>query len=620
MTDPELDDRLAELLLRQAVVPAATLDRARTFQRSRGCTLAGAMAELHLVNSELLRGALEEITGTRAVDPSLMTVYPDFVTRVNQLLPPALVARLLIFPAQMETNALHVCMLNPTDGWTIRALEALSGCRVFPLVTHEAAVTAALNQHYGAHLGGRDVRYHAEGGPAEAEAVYRERLATPFETYVEPAVALINRNRDLLSRQDTLLQEVIRDPLIVRLVHQILCRSIEEGASDVHVEPAETEVRVRARVDGSLRVLYRFPPAMALPLLTRLKAMADVDLAPSKEPVDSHIGYNLVWGRGVDLRFSLVPSVTGEKIVLRVLERTRARRELSDLGVDPLTHQRLVEACDLPNGLLLVTGPTGSGKSSTLYALLDRLNTEDLCVVTAEDPVESRIQGVTQVQCQPGTSLGFASVLRSFLRQDPDVMMVGEIRDAETADIALKAALTGHLVLSTLHTNDASGAVLRLLNMDLEPFIVASSLRLIMAQRLVRRLCRACKAADEQAMSRLAMLAASDEVTLPPGESPTVYKAVGCSACGGSGYRGRTGIYEVLRVTPRIEDLILARSSAQAVRTTARQEGMLTLRQAGWQKVLAGRHVACRGLRPHAGPRSRRRSVLAGLPRFATHG
>ena len=260
------------------------------------------------------------------------------------------------------------------------------------------------------------------------------------------------------------------------------------------MEPAENDLRVRARVDGSLRVLHRFPAAMALPLLTRLKAMADVDTSPAKEPIDSHIGYNLVWGRGVDLRFSLVPSVTGEKIVLRVLERTRARRELSDLGVDPLTRQRLVEACDLPNGLILVTGPTGSGKSSTLYALLDRLNTDDLCVLTAEDPVESRIEGVTQVQCQPGTPLGFASVLRSFLRQDPDVMMVGEIRDAETADIALKAALTGHLVLSTLHTNDASGAVLRLLNMDLEPFIVASSLRLIMAQRLVRRLCQACKA------------------------------------------------------------------------------------------------------------------------------
>jgi type IV pilus assembly protein PilB len=283
-----------------------------------------------------------------------------------------------------------------------------------------------------------------------------------------------------------------------------------------------------------------------------------------------------------------VPAVTGEKIVLRVLERTRARRDLKDLGVDEHTYNSLVEACDLPNGLILVTGPTGSGKSSTLYSLLDRLNSEDLSVLTAEDPVESRLDGVTQVQCQPGTAMTFANVLKSFLRQDPDVMMVGEVRDAETADIALKAALTGHLVLSTLHTNDAPGAVLRLLNMNLEPFIVASSLRLILAQRLVRRLCADCKAVDESARDRLAALAAKDDVTLPDGAAPAVYKAVGCARCGGSGYRGRTGIHEVLKVTTRIENMILARADAPAIRAAARRDGMITLRQAGWRKALAG--------------------------------
>ena len=413
-------------------------------------------------------------------------------------------------------------------------------------------------------------------------------LETPFQDYAEPAVSLVNRNRDLLARGEALLQEFIRDPLIIRLVQQMLCRAVETGASDLHVEPAEHELRVRARIDGSLRVLHRFPPAMALPIVSRLKAMAEVPVTTAVEPIDSHIGYNLVWGRAVDLRFSLVPAVTGEKIVLRVLERTRARRELKDLGVDDHTHKGLVEACDLPNGLILVTGPTGSGKSSTLYALLDRLNSEDLSVLTAEDPVESRLDGVTQVQCQPGTALSFATVLRSFLRQDPDVIMVGEVRDAETADIALKAALTGHLVLSTLHTNDAPGAVLRLLNMDLEPFIVASSLRLIVAQRLVRRLCPECKAVDTAMNGRVAALAASDDVALPADGPPTVFKAVGCPRCSGSGYRGRTGIYEVLKVSSRIEDLILARAGAQAVRVAARRDGMITLRQAGWRKALSG--------------------------------
>jgi type IV pilus assembly protein PilB len=587
VTDAELDDRLSELVLRDALVSAAAMDRARAFQSSRGSTLAGAIATLQLVPEDALRGALEEITGSRAVNPSLMTVYPDFVARVNQLLPPAMVARLLVFPAQMEANALHVCMLNPTDGWTVRALEAVSGCRIFPMVTHEAAVVAALTQHYGSFLPGTTFAYKAEG-QGSAEEVYRRLLDAPFEDYVAPAVSLVNRNRDRLTRGEAMVLEIIRDPLIIRLVQQMLCRAVEAGASDLHVEPAEHELRVRARIDGSLQVLHRFPPAMALPVVSRLKAMAEVPVTPAAEPIDSHIGYNLVWGRAVDLRFSLVPAVTGEKIVLRVLERTRARRELRDLGVDNHTHDRLVEACDLPNGLLLVTGPTGSGKSSTLYALLDRLNSEDLCVLTAEDPVESRLDGVTQVQCQGGGGLGFASALRSFLRQDPDVMMVGEVRDAETADIALKAALTGHLVLSTLHTNDAPGAVLRLLNMGLEPFIVASSLRLILAQRLVRRLCADCKAVDDGLEGRLEALAARDDVTLPGGAPPPIYKAVGCARCGGRGYRGRTGIYEVLRVSPRIEDLILARAGAQAVRVAARRDGMVTLRQAGWYKVLAG--------------------------------
>ena len=588
MTDAELDDRLAELSIRQGQLSAATIERARSFQRTRRSTLAGAIATLQLIPAEVLRGMLEEITGSRGVDPSLMTVYPDFVAKVSQLLPATLVARLLVFPAQMEANALHVCMLNPTDGWTVRALEAVSGCRVFPMVANEVAVIAALTQHYAAFLPDATFHYDPAGGEACAEEAYRKLLAAPFQEYAEPAISLVNRNRDLLIRGDAVLLDLIRDPVIIRVVQQLLCRAVETGASDLHIEPAEHELRVRARIDGSLRVLERFPPSMAMPVTARLKAMAEVPIGGAAEPIDSHIGYNLVWGRAVDLRFSLVPAVTGEKIVLRVLERTRARRDLKDLGVDDYTYQSLVEACDLPNGLILVTGPTGSGKSSTLYSLLDRLNSEDLSVLTAEDPVESRMDGVTQVQCQAGTAMTFANVLKSFLRQDPDVMMVGEVRDAETADIALKAALTGHLVLSTLHTNDAPGAVLRLLNMDLEPFIVASSLRLILAQRLVRRLCAECKVVDGDMTDRLAGLAANDDVTLPAGETARVYKAVGCARCSNSGYRGRTGIHEVLKVTPPIENLILARADAPAIRDAARRDGMKTLRQAAWRKALAG--------------------------------
>jgi type IV pilus assembly protein PilB len=591
MTHAELDDRLGELLLAYNVIPAGHLERARKYQATKGSTLPGALCDLHVVPQDTLRSLLEELTGVRAVDPSLMTVYPDFVEKINALIPPEVIHALLVFPVQMEINRLHVCMLNPTDGWTVRALEALSGCRVMPMVTHEAAVVEALEEHYGKHLPAAP-KFGAIDGKTVVDATYRRLLDAPFASYVQPAISLINRNRDAIARDrdGKAIENLVRDPAIIRLVQQVLCRAIETGASDIHIEPTGDQLRIRTRVDGSMRVIDTLPAAAAVPILARLKAMAELPIGPAPTPLDARIGYDLVLGRGVDLRFSLVPAITGEKVVLRVLDRSRERRQLSDLGVDAHTLGLIEQAADLPNGLLLVTGPTGSGKSSTLYALLDRLNTEDTCLLTAEDPVESRIAGVTQVQCDEDKGLTYAAVLRSFLRQDPDVMMVGEIRDLETADIALKAALTGHLVLSTLHTNDSPGAVLRLVNMNLEPFIIASSLRLIVAQRLIRRLCQSCKkpmtSLDGVSPGIKQMIASSD--VLRASDDARFYEPAGCPSCGGSGYRGRTGIFEVLRVTPAIEELILARASASDVRTRARAEGMRTLRDAGLMKALAG--------------------------------
>jgi type IV pilus assembly protein PilB len=579
----ELDNRLAELVAGYNVVSPAALERARAFQAARGSTLGGALRELHLVAPEAMAPLLEELTGVRSVDPSLMTVYPDFVEKMNTLLPPPVVAGLLVFPAQAELNAIHVCMLNPTDGWTTRALESMSGCRIVPLVSHEAALTAAIAKHYAPFLGGRDPQIDPDGRGL-VERQYRELLARPFDEFLKPAVALMNRNRDAVLRDPRALETIARDPIVIRLVQQMLARAVEAGASDVHIEPTGDALRVRVRVDGAMRVAHTLPMNAAPPIVARLKAMAELPIEPAAAPLDARIGYDVVWGRGIDLRFSLVPSVTGEKIVLRVLDRTRQRRELADLGMDPTSQKAIEAASDLPNGLILVTGPTGSGKSSTLYALLDRLNDEDTCVLTAEDPVESKIAGVTQVHCDETSGVTFASALRSFLRQDPDVLMVGEIRDAETADIALKAALTGHLVLSTLHTNDAPGAVLRLVNMNLEPFLIASALRLVVAQRLIRRLCSTCrKPAPAEVTARVAAAVATPGV-----RTVTVYEPVGCPTCGGSGYRGRTGIFEVLRVTDAIEDLIIKRASVPAIRAQAKADGMRSLRDAGWLKVAAG--------------------------------
>jgi type IV pilus assembly protein PilB len=586
VTDAELDQRLSELLVSSKALDAARLESARVFQSSRGGTLAGAVLLLNLATDRTVRALLEEIAGIRTVDPSLMTVYPDFVERVNTLVPPSVWGAMLAFPAQMEVNRIHVCLVNPTDARYRRALEAISGCVIVPLLATEPTVRAALQKHYDQWFANDSLPYRGDASLEAAESAYRAITGTPFDAFVDPAVSFANRTRDTLGTQGTQgFEQLAREPVVIRLVQQVLVRAVEAGASDIHVEPSESRLRVRVRVDGALRVVHDLPVSVIPAVSARLKAMADVPLEAAAVPIDARIGYDIVWGRPIDLRFSLVPSVSGEKIVMRVLDRARERQGLADLGVDDETRVRLEEASDLPNGLLLVTGPTGSGKSSTLYALLDRLNTEDGCILTAEDPVESRILGVTQVQCD-AEELTYALALRSFLRQDPDVIMVGEVRDAETADIALKAALTGHMVLSSLHTNDAAGAVLRLLNMDLEAFIVASALRLVVAQRLVRRLCRECRVPIEIDTATHALTSSFDG--LRDRGVVQVYEPHGCTACLGTGYRGRTGIFEVLRVTPRIEDLVMRRASVSEVRVTAKQEGMRTLREAALLKVLAG--------------------------------
>ena len=584
MTDAELDDRLAELLVGYKTLTPALVERAREVQRSRGVTLARALVDLRLVAPELIGPLLEELTGVRAVDPSLMTVYPDFVERTTALIPPEIIASLFVFPVQAELNTLHVCLLNPTDGWTRAALESISGCRVAAMVAHESAMGAALERHYKTHLDGAPLRL-ADAERREAVGrCYAARLAEPFERLRDPAIALINRNRDAMLRGPAAIEALIREPAIIRLVHQMICRAIAVGASDIHVEPLGDRLRIRLRVDGAMRTTWTLPAPAAWPVVARLKAMAELPVERSATPLDGRISYDLIWGREVDFRFSLVPTATGERIVLRALDRARERRDLGDLGFQPDVLATVRAAADLPNGILLVTGPTGSGKTTTLYALLDSLNGEDTCVLTAEDPVESRIDGTGQVPCDESAGVTFATALRSFLRQDPDVIMVGEIRDVETADIALKAALTGHLVLSTLHTNDAPGAIVRLVNMNLEPFVIASALRLVLAQRLIRRLCPECKQPDARGAARLAALGADADVL----KGVSTFAPAGCPRCLQTGYRGRIAIHEALAVNAAIEEMILTRAPAATIRSAARAAGMRTLRQSALRLAADG--------------------------------
>lgn len=585
MKHSEFEQAITHRLVQYGYVQAPLVEKARAFQSTRSMTLMRALIELKLVATDTLERVIEEVAGTSTVDPSLLTVYPEYIETVSKLIPKEFVVGALVFPVQSELNTIRVCMLNPTDKLFISALEGLSGCHVEAVTGHEHNLSAAISEHYGVTVEGLPAAaVDGDKARALADGLVRERIQAPMESFIEPAAALVNRNRDKLAVDPATLEAVVRDPDVIRFVHQVLSRLVYSGASDIHFEPLESGFRVRSRVDGAMRVAWSLPPALAIASVARLKVMAGAAMKPSREPIDARISYDLIWGKDVDFRFSSLPSLHGEKIVLRALDRSRKRQSLSEIGFGADTLERVRHAAESPNGLILVTGPTGSGKTSTLYALVDHLNKEDVNIVSAEDPVESKIAGVTQVHCGEETGITFADALRSFLRQDPDVILVGEIRDQETADISLKAALTGHLVMSTLHTNDAASTILRLLNMDLDPFMVGSAVRLVLAQRLVRRLCEKCKTKRTSPVPAGAL--STREASILTGT--VLYDAKGCDACAHTGYRGRRGVFEALLVTDELEELIASKASVVEIRELALKQGMTTLRESGLRIVASG--------------------------------
>ena len=588
MNHPDFEQAITHRLVQYGYVQEPLVARARTFQKTRAMTLMRALVELKLVATDALERVVEEVAGASTVDPSLLTVYPEYIETVSKLIPKEFVTGAPVFPVQSELNTIRVCMLNPTDPLFISALEGLSGCHIHAVTGHEQHLTAAISEHYGVAMnemnGLPPAAVDGEKARALADGLVREHVKAPMEAFIEPAAALSNRNRDKLAVDPATLEAVVRDPDIIRFVHQVLARLVYAGASDIHFEPLESGFRVRSRVDGAMRVAWTLPQALAIASVARLKVMAGADMKPSREPIDARISYDLIWGKDVDFRFSSLPSLHGEKIVLRALDRSRKRQSLSEIGFDPETLERVRHAAESPNGLILVTGPTGSGKTSTLYALVDHLNREDVNIVSAEDPVESKIAGVTQVHCGEETGINFADALRSFLRQDPDVILVGEIRDQETADISLKAALTGHLVMSTLHTNDAASTILRLLNMDLDPFMVGSAVSLVLAQRLVRRLCEKCKTKRSSGVPAGALSAREAAIL----KGAAIYDSKGCAECTHTGYRGRRGVFEALLVTDELEELIASKASVVDIRELALKQGMITLRESGLRIVASG--------------------------------
>jgi general secretion pathway protein E len=463
----------------------------------------------------------------------------------------------LVLPVEREENRLTVVMVRPDDAETIEALRMVTGLDVLPSLGREDDILDALERLYGDGASSMERIVSEIGGEPPVDAIVGEESV---ET----------------------LRDMASEAPVIRLVNLIISKAIEMRASDVHLEPFEDRFRIRYRIDGVLHDMEAPPRRLQAAVISRVKIMAKMDIAERRLPQDGRIKL-MVNNKEVDFRISTIPTLFGESVVMRILDRSSVVLDLEQLGFPKILLKTYESLINKPYGMILVTGPTGSGKTTTLYGSLERINTPDKKIITVEDPVEYQLMGINQIQVKPQIGLTFASGLRSIVRQDPDVILIGEIRDMETAEIAVQSALTGHLVFSTLHTNDAAGAVTRLLEMGVEDYLLSSCLLAIMAQRLVRVLCPKCK---KKIVSNPALL---KEIEQEIGEGPAeTYEPVGCESCAFTGYQGRTGIHELLPVTPQISELILNRATASRIKKKAVENGMKTLRLDGWDKVRRG--------------------------------
>jgi type IV pilus assembly protein PilB len=540
--------QLGDILLEGGLVNSDQLAVAYEEQQRVGRALGRVLIEQGVLTESQLVAALATQIGLRFVDLSDFPVDGSALGRV----PGAVCRRHSAIPIGFEDGRLLVAMADPANVFAIDDLRSLTGMDVKPVVATRADVAAAIDRYYRADSDMDDLT----------------------------SVLDAQEEEDDLSK----VKEIVEDAPIVKYVNLLITQAIQDRASDIHLEPGEHDLRVRFRIDGVLHEIMRSPKAIQQGVISRLKIMADINIAERRIPQDGRLSVN-AHGRKIDLRVATLPTVWGEKVVMRILDNSTARLDLSDLGFSEHNYNVYSQSFTKPYGMILVTGPTGSGKSTTLYATLNIVSKPEVNVITVEDPVEYRLPGINQVQTNVKAGLNFASALRSILRSDPDIVLIGEIRDHETAQIAVEASLTGHLVLSTLHTNDAPSAVTRLTEMGIEPFLVGSALDCILAQRLARRLCKKCKEEFTPTAEMLVQARFPWEDGKP---LPTLYRAVGCSVCSKTGYKGRLALHEVMVVSETIERMAVEHSSATAIGEVAREEGMVTLRDDGLQKVLAG--------------------------------
>ncbi|MDI7268030.1 MAG: type IV-A pilus assembly ATPase PilB [Myxococcota bacterium] len=551
------EERLGELLVREKVISLGQLKQAQDEQRRSGNNLGFSLARLGHVSDEDLTKFLAAQYNIPAVNLASYEIDPEVIA----LIPKEVAQRHKVIPVQRAGSSLIVAMADPTNLHAIDDVKFLTAYNIEPVVASEAAIQAAIDRYY------------------EQGISYREALSDIVD--LDGIEVKEDEEGDINVLE---LERLSEDAPVVRLVNLLLINAIRKGASDIHVEPYEKFLRVRYRVDGVLLEEMQPPKRMQSAIISRLKIMSQLDIAERRLPQDGRIKLKVGKDKEMDFRVSVLPTLFGEKVVLRLLDKSSLQLDMTKLGFEPVPLEFFRKAIYQPYGMCLVTGPTGSGKTTTLYSALSELNRPSVNLSTAEDPVEYNLPGINQVQMHDEIGLNFATALRAFLRQDPDIIMVGEIRDFETAEIAVKAALTGHLVLSTLHTNDAPSTISRLLNMGIEPFLVTASINLVVAQRLVRKTCQACAAQEEIAAKTLVDAGFLDEEL----SLLQLRKGNGCRECNNTGYKGRIALYEVMPFSEDLKEMVLQGSSTAELKAQSVRNGMVSLRRAGLNKVKEG--------------------------------
>jgi type IV pilus assembly protein PilB len=556
-------DKLGEMLVRGGKISQPQLQEALALQKDQGGRLGTNLIKLGYLTERQLVDALSEQFKVPSVDLNSMEI-DDAVVKI---IPADIARKYTIFPVTKAGATVTVAMTDPTNVFAMDDVKFMTGYRVEPVVASETAIRGAIDKYYGS-----------------THAIELKKVMEDLSEESGSDLEVLDEEEDL---DLATLEEESEQAPVVKLVNLILTDAIKRGASDIHIEPYEKDYRVRYRIDGILYEMMRPPLKLKEAITSRCKIMAKLDIAEKRLPQDGRIKIKTkISGKTKDLdyRVSILPTLFGEKIVMRLLDKDKLMLDMTKLGFEAESLRRFEGAILRPYGMVLVTGPTGSGKTNTLYSALQRINTPEVNIMTAEDPVEFNLSGINQVQMREQIGLNFAASLRSFLRQDPNIILVGEIRDFETAEVAIKAAMTGHLVLSTLHTNDAPSTINRMMNMGIEPFLVATSVHLIVAQRLVRRICTFCKEPAEVPPAALVGAGFSEH------ESRTLklFKGRGCERCTNTGYKGRVGLYEVLEVDDEMREMILSGASSFELRQKAIQNGMMTLRMSGLQKIRDG--------------------------------